>query len=85
MHFTYKCTLTVKMAGHPARYAACLRVEIEWEVPTWICPYHQDLWLKLRPEFKQTETSLAASSLYDICEDVWIWAADEDLEGLEFS
>ena len=51
---------------------ACLHVEIEWEIAMWICPYHQDLWKKLRPKFKKTEiwdcpeTSLTASN-YSIC------------------
>ena len=47
----------VKVAGHPVRSAVRLRVELEWEIATWICPYHQDLWQKRRPiaKFKQTE------------------------------
>ena len=57
-----------KVAGHPVRSAACLCVESEWEIATWICFYHQDLWQKLCPKFQQTqvwdcpETSLADSS-----------------------
>ena len=48
------------------KVADVLRIEIRFA--TWICPYHQNLWQKLRPKFEQTEvwdcpkTSLAASS-----------------------
>ena len=57
----------IAVAGHPAHSAARLRIEID--LPRGFnCPYHQNLWQKLRPKFKQTEvwdcpqTSLAASS-----------------------
>ena len=56
-----------KVVGHPVRSAARLCVENEWEIASWICPYHQNVWQKLRPKFKQIEvwdcphTSLAAS------------------------
>ena len=58
----------LKVAGHPARSAARLRVEIEWEICHVGLSYHQNVWQKWHPKFKKTEvwdcpqTSLAASS-----------------------
>ena len=78
-----------KVAGHPARSAAHLRIEMDGRFAMW-SPYYKNLWQKLRPKFKQTDVwdCLAASSYRAICRDVWILAADEtteDLEGLKFS
>ena len=59
--------IPLKVAGHPVRSAARLRVENEWKIASWISFYHQNVWQKLRPKFKQIEvwdcphTSLAAS------------------------
>ena len=79
------------MSGHPARSAARLRIEIEWEI------WHMDLslpsilWKKLCPKVKQTEAlkllwQLLANVLFAGTYRYWQqMKTTEDLEGLKFS
>ena len=46
------------MAGHPARSAAHLCVEMNGRFAMWICPYDQNVRQKLRSKFKVTGYSL---------------------------